>query len=192
MIEKERENVGQKSWNEVKIMAAVKGRVGMHCEGHIFKVDMYQVWGAAPLNAQLHTLLADLKLLKETHLLLFLCEFVHHPWWWKHQNHLLTTNYSMIKNILITWHSYSCKFQVCWIQNGRPTYWNTAIFSKKNVTWFEISVKVTANTKRKNYNKESFLSSSSWIHKQLQKRSNIQYLLMLYSECFIQTYVSNL
>lgn len=84
------------------------------------------------------------------------------------------------------------KFQVCWIQNDRPTYWNTAIFSKKNVTWFEISVKVTANTKRKNYNKESFLSSSSWIHEQLQKRSNIQYLLMLYSECFIQTYVSNL
>lgn len=43
MIEKEREKVGQKSWNEVKIIAAVKGRVGMHCEGHIFKVDMYQV-----------------------------------------------------------------------------------------------------------------------------------------------------
>ena len=43
MIKKERENMGQKSWNEVKIIAAVKGRVVMHCEGHIFKVDMYQV-----------------------------------------------------------------------------------------------------------------------------------------------------
>ena len=29
----------------------------MHCEGHILKVDRYQVWGAAPLNAPLHTLL---------------------------------------------------------------------------------------------------------------------------------------
>lgn len=57
MIEKEREKAGQKSWNEVKIIAAIKGRVGMHCEGHILKVDRYQVWGAAPLNAPLHTLL---------------------------------------------------------------------------------------------------------------------------------------
>ena len=43
MIEKERKKVGQKSWTEVKIIAAVNGRVRMHCEGHIFKVDMYQV-----------------------------------------------------------------------------------------------------------------------------------------------------
>ena len=43
MIEKEREKAGQKSWNEVKIIAAIKGRVGMHCEGHILKVDRYQV-----------------------------------------------------------------------------------------------------------------------------------------------------
>ena len=57
MIEKEREKVGQKSWNEAQIIAAIKGRVGMHCEGHVFKVDMYQVWGAVPLNEPLHTLL---------------------------------------------------------------------------------------------------------------------------------------
>ena len=43
MIEKEREKAGQKSWNEVKIIAAIKGRVGMYCEGHILKVDRYQV-----------------------------------------------------------------------------------------------------------------------------------------------------
>lgn len=43
MIAKEREKVGKKSWNEVKIIAAAKGRVGMHCEGHVFKVDRYQV-----------------------------------------------------------------------------------------------------------------------------------------------------
>jgi len=43
MIEKEREKVGQKSWNEVQIIAAIKGKVGMHCEDHVFKVDMYQV-----------------------------------------------------------------------------------------------------------------------------------------------------
>lgn len=43
MTEKETEKVGQKSWNEVKIIAAIKGKVGMHCEGHVFKVDRYQV-----------------------------------------------------------------------------------------------------------------------------------------------------
>lgn len=43
MIEKESEKVGQKSWNEVKIIAAVKGKVGMHWESHILKVDRYQV-----------------------------------------------------------------------------------------------------------------------------------------------------
>lgn len=42
MTEKETEKVGQKSWNEVKIIA-IKGKVGMHCEGHVFKVDRYQV-----------------------------------------------------------------------------------------------------------------------------------------------------
>ena len=43
IIEKEKEKVGKKSWNEVKIITAVKGRVGMHCEGHLFKVDRYQL-----------------------------------------------------------------------------------------------------------------------------------------------------
>ena len=44
IIEKEKEfKVGKKSWNEVKIITAVKGRVGMHYEGHVFKVDRYQV-----------------------------------------------------------------------------------------------------------------------------------------------------
>lgn len=48
MTEKEREKVGKKSRNEVKIIEAVRGRVGMHCESHIFKVYRYQVLEPAP------------------------------------------------------------------------------------------------------------------------------------------------
>ena len=62
--------------------------------------------GTSPKCATAYIISRSIKLLKETHLLLFLCEFVHHPWWWKHQNHLLTSNNSMIKNILITWDSF--------------------------------------------------------------------------------------